>query len=66
MSVHKNFSPFGPAVWPDIGNIHMNVLFYYIDYCWSFTFKSSAMASLRFPRPTLSQPFFSYTWILAS
>ena len=31
MSVHKNFSPFGPAVWPSIDNIYMNVLFYYID-----------------------------------
>ena len=27
----KNFSPFGPAVWADVGNIYMNVLFYYID-----------------------------------
>ena len=27
----KNFSPFGPAVWPAIGNIYMNVLFYYIE-----------------------------------
>ena len=26
----KNFSPFGPAVWPARGNI-LNVLFYYID-----------------------------------
>ena len=31
MSVHKNFSPFGSAVWPAIDNIYMNVLFYYID-----------------------------------
>ena len=32
MSVKKNFSPFGPAVWPTIGNIYIytNVLFYYI------------------------------------
>ena len=27
----KNFSPIGPAVWPAIGNIYTNVLFYYID-----------------------------------
>ena len=27
----KNFSPIGPAVWPVIGNIYINVLFYYID-----------------------------------
>ena len=27
----KNVSPFGPAVWPVIGNIYTNVLFYYID-----------------------------------
>ena len=27
----KNFSPFGPAVWPARGNIHTNVLFYYLD-----------------------------------
>ena len=26
----KNFSPIGPAVWPTIGNIYTNVLFYYI------------------------------------
>jgi len=26
-----NVSPFGPAVWPAIDNICMNVLFYYID-----------------------------------
>jgi hypothetical protein len=34
MSVHKKFSPIGPAVWPAIGNIDMNVLFYYFisDY----------------------------------
>ena len=25
----KNVSPFGPAVWPAIGNIYMTVLFYY-------------------------------------
>ena len=27
----KNVSPIGPAVWPVIRNIYMNVLFYYID-----------------------------------
>jgi len=27
----QNVSPFGPAVWPAIGNIYGNVLFYYID-----------------------------------
>ena len=27
----KNVRPFGPAVWPAIGNIYRNVLFYYID-----------------------------------
>ena len=27
----KNFSPFGPAVWPALGNTYKNVLFYYID-----------------------------------
>ena len=27
----KNFSPFGPAVLPAIGNIYINVFFYYID-----------------------------------
>ena len=31
MMSSKNVSPFGPAVWPDIGNIYTNVLFYYID-----------------------------------
>ena len=31
MSVHKNFSPIGPAVWPAIRNMYMNVLFYYIN-----------------------------------
>ena len=28
----KKFSPIGPAVWPAIRNIYMNILFYYIDY----------------------------------
>ena len=28
----KNVSPFGPAVWPALGNIYTNVLFYCIDY----------------------------------
>ena len=27
----KKFNPFDPAVWPAIGNIYTNVLFYYID-----------------------------------
>ena len=27
----KNVSPIGPAVWPAIRSIYMNVLFYYID-----------------------------------
>ena len=27
----KNFRPIGPAVWPAIGNIYTNVLFYYLD-----------------------------------
>ena len=27
----KNVSPFGPAIWPAIGNIYTNVLFYFID-----------------------------------
>ena len=27
----KNFNPSGPAVWPAIGNIYTNVLFYFID-----------------------------------
>ena len=27
----KNFSPINLAVWPAIGNIYTNVLFYYID-----------------------------------
>jgi len=27
----KSFSPFCPAIWPAIGNIYTNVLFYYID-----------------------------------
>ena len=30
LSVHKKFSPNGPAVWPAIGNIYTNVLFYYV------------------------------------
>ena len=34
MSVHKNFSPFGPAVWPAIGNIYTNVLFFYCNINW--------------------------------
>ena len=35
LSVHKKISPFCPAVWPAISNMHisMNVLFYYIDLC---------------------------------
>ena len=28
MSVHKNFSPIGPVVWPAIGNIYTIVLVY--------------------------------------
>ena len=32
----KNFSPFGPAVLPAIGNIYMHILFYYIDHWWEF------------------------------
>ena len=46
MSVQKNFSAIGPAVWPAIHDIYKNVLFYYIDsnmkttprkqYCYSF------------------------------
>ena len=28
----KNVSPIGPAVWPAIGNIYTNVLFYYKEY----------------------------------
>ena len=31
LSVHKNVSPFGSAVWPAKGNININVLFYYIN-----------------------------------
>ena len=31
MSVHKNISPIGPAVWLAIRNIYMNVLYYYLD-----------------------------------
>ena len=31
MSNHNNFSPFGPAVWPALGNTYMNVVFYHID-----------------------------------
>ena len=31
MSVQKKFSPFGPAVWPAVGNTFINVLFYYIE-----------------------------------
>ena len=27
----KNFSPIGPAIWSAIGDIYINVLFYYID-----------------------------------
>ena len=27
----KNVNPFGQAVWPVIGNMYTNVLFYYID-----------------------------------
>ena len=30
----KNFSPIGLAVWPAIGNIYTNVLFYYCNYCF--------------------------------
>ena len=36
MSAQKNVSPFDPAVWPAIGNIYTNVLFYYIDYFFRF------------------------------
>ena len=33
LSVQKNFSPIGPAVWPALGNIYIytNVLFYHLD-----------------------------------
>ena len=33
----KNVSSFGPAVWPAIGNINMNVLLYCIDYLEDLT-----------------------------
>ena len=31
-----NFRPLGPAVWPAIGNISTNDLFYYIDHIYLF------------------------------
>ena len=31
MSVHKKICPISQAVWPGIGNIYTNVLFYYIE-----------------------------------
>ena len=35
----KNFTPFGPAVLPAIGNIYTNVVFYYINIYIQFPAK---------------------------
>ena len=46
MSVHKKFSPIGPAVWPAIRNIYMTILFYYIDNIVFLTISVSLFVAL--------------------
>jgi len=46
MSVHKKFSPIGPAVWPAIRNIYMTILFYYIDNIVFLTISVSFFVAL--------------------
>ena len=59
----KNFIPIGPAVWPAIGNIYTNVLFYYIDvyknllqYLWTYLYSLFLVWGLIESRDCLNQP----------